>query len=117
MPIKKETETVQQPAGDYVDFIVTARKYKTLLTNKYKNRPVWQRPLPGEVQSNLPGTIIQLKVKKGDKVKAGQLLLIHEAMKMLNRIVAPCNGTVAEICVKVGDQIGKGVPMVRIEPK
>lgn len=117
MAEKKEVAAVPQQADNYVDFIVTARKYKTLLTDKYKNRPIYKKPIPGEVQSNLPGTIVQLKVKKGDKVKTGQLLLIHEAMKMLNRIVAPCNGTVAEICVNVGDRIGKGVPMLRIEPK
>ncbi len=116
MATKKEEQTAK-PADNYVDFIVTARKYKTLLTDKYKNRPVYQKPVPGEVQSNLPGTIIQLKVKAGDKVKVGQLLLIHEAMKMLNRIVAPCDGIVTEICVNVGDQIGKGVPMLRIDPK
>ena len=36
---------------EYVDFVVTARKYKTLLTAKYKNRPMWHKPSAGEVVS------------------------------------------------------------------
>jgi len=97
------------------DFVVTARVYKTLLTNKYRNREVWRKPVPGEVLSTLPGTIISLEVKENDRVEEGQLLLIHEAMKMYNRIVAPMAGTVREINVKEGDKIGKNHLMVKIE--
>jgi len=102
---------------ELVDFVVTARKYKTLLTNKYKKRQVWQKPLPGEIHSNLPGTIIKLEVQEGEEVKEGQLLLIHEAMKMLNRVVAPVNGKVTSVEVKEGEKIGKNHLMIKIEPK
>ncbi len=100
---------------EYVDFVVTARKYKTLLTNKYINRPVWHRLVPGEVKSVLPGTIIEIMVKEGQKVEEGELLLIHEAMKMLNRIVAPVPGVIESINVKVGDKVGKNQLMVKIK--
>lgn len=102
---------------EYVDFVVTARKYKTLLTKKFVNRPVWQKPLPGDVVSLLPGTVTTLEVKEGDQVKLGDLLMIHEAMKMLNRIVAPVSGTVTLLNVKVGEKIGKNHLMIKIEPK
>lgn len=102
---------------EYVDFIVTARKYKTLLTKKFIERPVWHKPQLGEVFSHLPGTIILVEAKKGKKVKAGDLLLIHEAMKMQNRIVAPVSGVIKELNVAVGDKIGKNHLMVKIEPK
>ena len=36
---------------EYVDFVVTARKYKTLLTAKYKSRPMWHKPSAGDVVS------------------------------------------------------------------
>lgn len=101
-------------ADGFVNFIVNANEYKTTLTRKFKERPVWQKPEPGEVLSDLPGTIIEVKVKKGQQVKAGQLLLIHEAMKMYNRIVAPVGGTVADVNVEVGDKIGKNYLMVKI---
>ncbi len=106
---------MEKKESGYVDFIVSAQKYKTLLTTKYKDRPIWHKTGEGEVLSTLPGTIIQIKVKKGQKVKAGQLLMIHEAMKMYNRIVAPIEGTVTEINVAVGDKIGKNFLMVKIE--
>lgn len=99
---------------DYMDFAVTTRAYKTELTRKFKSRTVWNKPNPGDVLSNLPGTIIQVKVKKGQQVKAGQLLLIHEAMKMLNRVVAPIDGVVKEVNVKAGEKIGKNFRMVVI---
>lgn len=103
--------------NEYVDFVVTARKYKTLLTAKYQNRPVWHKPLPGEVVAHLPGTVIRILVEKGQEVEAGQLLMIHEAMKMQNRVVAPVAGVVAELNVAEGDKIVKNHLMVRIEPK
>lgn len=102
---------------EYVDFIVDECHYKTLLTKKFQNRKVWHKPLQGDVISHLPGTIIELEVKEGDEVKAGQLLLIHQAMKMLNRVVAPVSGTVTKVNVEIGEQIPKDHIMVRIEPK
>lgn len=108
---------MENKANEYVDFVVTARKYKTLLTAKYKNRPLWHKPQPGEVISHLPGTILQIEVQQGQEVEAGQLLMIHEAMKMQNRVVAPVAGVVAELNVAAGDKIGKNHLMVKIEPK
>ena len=110
---------------EYVDFVVTARKYKTLLTAKYKSRPMWHKPSAGDVVSHLPGTIIKIMVEEGQAVeagdfgrhRAGQLLLIHEAMKMQNRVVAPISGVVVELNVKEGDKITKNHLMVKIESK
>ena len=102
---------------EYVDFLVTARKYKTLLTAKYKSRPMWYKPSAGDVVSHLPGTIIKIMVEEGQAVEAGQLLLIHEAMKMQNRVVAPISGVVVELNVKEGDKITKNHLMVKIESK
>lgn len=108
---------MENKANEYVDFVVTARKYKTLLTAKYKNRSLWHKPQPGEVISHLPGTILKIEVQQGQEVEAGQLLMIHEAMKMQNRVVAPVAGIVAELNVAAGDKIGKNHLMVKIEPK
>jgi pyruvate carboxylase subunit B len=101
----------------YVDFAITARKYKTLLTNKYRNRPVWNKRQPGEILSALPGTIIRIAVEKGQNVEEGELLMILEAMKMQNRIVVPVSGTVNEIYVKEGDKISKNHLIAKIETK
>nr|WP_129734029.1 acetyl-CoA carboxylase biotin carboxyl carrier protein subunit [Parabacteroides goldsteinii] len=108
---------MENKENEYVDFVVTARKYKTLLTDKYKNRKMWHKPFVGDVISTLPGTIVKIHVEKGQQVEAGQLLLIHQAMKMYNRIVAPVSGVIAELDVKEGDRITKDHLMVKIEPK
>lgn len=102
---------------ELVDFAVTARKYKTTLTEKFKHRPIWHKPYAGDVISHLPGTIVELEVKEGDEVQAGQLLLIHQAMKMLNRVVAPVSGVIEQVNVHAGEQIPKDHLMVRIAVK
>ena len=53
----------------------------------------------------MPGTILDVKVNVGDKVKFGQTLAILEAMKMENPIVAPCDGVINEIKVTKGDKV------------
>jgi len=56
----------------------------------------------------MPGTIIDIDVNVGDQVTRGQKLLVLEAMKMENEIVAPHDGTVAEICVAAGALVNAG---------
>ena len=56
----------------------------------------------------MPGKILGVKASAGQAVKKGQVLLILEAMKMENEIVAPQDGTVASINVSVGEQVEAG---------
>ena len=100
---------------DFVDFAVTARKYKTLLTNKYKKRKAWVDPNPFEIQSFIPGTIIEISVKEGDVVEEGSPLLILEAMKMQNRIQMPFTARIKKVNVNVGDRIPKEMLMIELE--
>ena len=53
----------------------------------------------------MPGKILSVEKKVGDSVEAGQTIMILEAMKMENEIVAPVDGTVASINVKTGDTV------------
>ncbi len=106
--MKKETP-------DYVQFAVTARKYKTLLTKKYLNRKVWVDPNPYEIQSFIPGTIVQIPIKEGHIVKEGELILIVEAMKMRNRILMPFTARIKKINVAVGERIPKDFLMIELE--
>jgi glutaconyl-CoA/methylmalonyl-CoA decarboxylase subunit gamma len=66
----------------------------------------------GGVTAQIAGRIIALKVKPGDAVKQGDVLLLLEAMKMENEIKAPADGTVKEILVKEGDRVTEGQAMV-----
>lgn len=56
----------------------------------------------------MPGTIVDVKVAVGDAVEKGQILVVFEAMKMENEIVAPCAGTVASISVTKGESVDSG---------
>ena len=103
----------EKPA--YVEFAVTARKYKTLLTKKYQNRKPWVDPNPLEVQSIIPGTILEVFVKEGDVVKEGAPLLILEAMKMQNRIEMPFTAMIKKINVEVGVRIPRDTLMIELE--
>ncbi len=53
----------------------------------------------------MPGLILRIEVKEGQKVAKNQLLLIMEAMKMENEIYAPCEGVVTKISVTQGQQL------------
>ena len=56
----------------------------------------------------MPGKILAVKANVGDSVKKGQVILILEAMKMENEIVAPQDGTIASINVNKGDSVEAG---------
>lgn len=62
----------------------------------------------------MPGTILDVKVAPGAAVKAGDPLVILEAMKMENDIVAPKDGTVASVSVKKGDSVEAGTLLVSL---
>lgn len=63
------------------------------------------------VAAPMPGKILGVKASAGQAVKKGQVLLILEAMKMENEIVAPQDGTVATINVNVGDSVEPGATL------
>ena len=64
---------------------------------------------PGtQVKAPLPGTILKVNVALGDAVKAGDVLMIVEAMKMENEITAPSDGTVKQIAKEKGATVATG---------
>ena len=64
------------------------------------------------VKAPMPGNILDVKVAAGASVKAGDVLVILEAMKMENEIVAPQDGTVASVNVNKGDNVNSGDVLV-----
>ncbi|WP_375740739.1 sodium-extruding oxaloacetate decarboxylase subunit alpha [Pseudomonas boanensis] len=69
---------------------------------------------PGDVSTTMPGNIVEVLVLEGDKVKAGQAVLITEAMKMETEVQAPIAGTVKAIHVAKGDRVNPGEVLVEI---
>lgn len=60
------------------------------------------------VSAPMPGNILDVRVKPGDSVKAGSVLMILEAMKMENEISAPQDGTIATVNARKGDTVSSG---------
>ena len=70
---------------------------------------------PGDVSTSMPGNIVEVLVKEGDAVKAGQAVLISEAMKMETEVQAPIAGTVKAVHVAKGDRVNPGEVLIEIE--
>ncbi len=68
-----------------------------------------------EVVSPIQGQVTNVKVKVGDKVQKGDVLLIVEAMKLENEVVSPFEGQVAQILVTKGQNVKAKEPIVIIE--
>lgn len=66
------------------------------------------------VTSPLPGVVIEVSVKEGQAVKAGQKIAVIEAMKMENEIPAPADGTITAVLVGKGDSVLEGAEIVKI---
>ena len=66
------------------------------------------------VTAPMPGTILKVNVTNGQAVKAGQVLVVLEAMKMENEIMAPKDGTITAVAVQKGASVDTGAPLVFI---
>ena len=91
------------------------REVKTSKTPKLVRKPVVQQPGEGQIRKQqsggaavkapLPGTILKINVAVGDQIKAGQSLMVMEAMKMENQVLSEKDGEVKAIKVKEGDAV------------
>lgn len=95
--------------------IIDGVKYRTQLTSKYQSREKWTSPDENMITSIIPGTIVTVLVRKGQKVQEGESLLVLESMKMQNRIASPRDGKIKAIKVAAGQVIPKGYVMIEIE--
>ncbi len=68
-----------------------------------------------KVIAPLPGNIMQIFIKEGDKVKRGDKLLIYEAMKMENNLLAEKDGVIKVLKVKMGDSVLQGDVLMEME--
>lgn len=95
--------------------VIDGGKYLTTFPEKYKNRKLYTENNPNLVRAFLPGTIVEILTKPGKKVQEGEVLVILEAMKMRNSIVAPHDGKVKKIFVSLGQMVSKNFVMVEMD--
>ena len=130
---KEYNVTVNPNEGKFFDMTVNGATYEVEAENAPAAAPVPQ-PAAAPVQaapaaaapaakpagagekvaSPLPGVIIEISVKEGQQVKAGQKVAILEAMKMENEIPAPKDGTITDIHVHTAETLQEGDPVVTI---
>ena len=82
---------------------------------KQENKKIINNDGAKEVVSPIQGQVTNLKVKVGDKVKKGDVLLIIEAMKLENEVVSPFEGEIREILVTKGQNVKAKEPIIIIE--
>ncbi|HEX6919293.1 MAG TPA: biotin carboxylase N-terminal domain-containing protein [Actinomycetes bacterium] len=85
-------------------------------------RPVGRFPdptahvAPGSLLAPMPGTVVRVAARQGDRVTAGQPLVVLEAMKMEHVVTAPADGTVTDLSVETGQQVETGQSLAVITP-
>ena len=89
--------------------------YKTRLSPKFKNRKSYIAADPEKILSFIPGTVLDIFVKKGQTVKKGDALMILDAMKMQNKLKSGIDGKIKKILVNKGDRVSKGTLLIEMK--
>lgn len=110
-----EENTKSNLSPDLHEITIDGDSYFTKLTRRYANRRNYEPKNMKKVQAFIPGTIRQILVKEGQKVKEGDPLVVLEAMKMYNKVLAPIDGKIKLINVRENEAIAKNVLIVEIE--
>jgi biotin carboxyl carrier protein len=93
--------------GQFKSLLVENIKYRTYLTKKYQEKKPYAPKDLKKITAFIPGTITKIYIKPKKKVKMGEKLLVLEAMKMRNDIIAPIDGIIKAIFVKEGEKVNK----------
>lgn len=94
---------------------VGATLYHTRLSRKYKARKPYRTADPRLILSYIPGTVLDILVVPGQKVKTGDELMILDAMKMQNKLKSKSDGRIKNIRVIKGDRVAKGTVLIELE--
>jgi biotin carboxyl carrier protein len=94
---------------------INSSLYQTKISIKFANRKAYTPADPRIILSFIPGTVLDIFVKEGDKVNKGDDLMILDAMKMQNKLKCNMDGKVKSIEVKKGDKVSKGNVLLVLE--
>lgn len=128
----KYSTWIKEVDGNIAKIEVNGTQYKVEIEQEVKQtktptlvrKPIVRKPGEGSVPTGpsvgavtapLPGNIFKILVKEGDEVKAGDNILVMEAMKMENDIKAEKSGTVASIKVSEGEAVLQGAVLVEFK--
>jgi biotin carboxyl carrier protein len=94
---------------------INSSHYKTRLNNRFLNKKPYRKADPKLLLSFIPGTILDILVSEGQKVKKGDDLIILEAMKMQNRLKCSEDGEIRKIHVSKGVRVAKGTVLIEMK--
>jgi biotin carboxyl carrier protein len=103
------------PAEELRSLVIGEVAYPTRYTKKFLNRRPYVAPDPRRVTCVIPGVIRKVRVREGSRVTEGEKILVLEAMKMQNDVVAHHDARVRWICVREGDVVAKGQTLMEFE--
>lgn len=120
--VKKNPSDVEvvdtEEINDYynlVEFNWESTTYNTTVSRKYAQKKKYEMPNHKLIRAFIPGIIQKIFVSDGAKVKQNEVLLVLEAMKMKNNLLAPFNGIVKKVYVKQGAQVTKNEILVELK--
>ncbi len=113
--MKKQKKQKKQKNKDVISLVVDDVEYTTQTNTKYRQRKPYSPVNPKIITAFMPGNIQKVFIKKGQKVKEGSELLVLEAMKMKNIILAPADGTIKRVNIQEGDIVAKNHPLVELQ--
>ncbi len=90
-------------------------QYETLLTRNFLNRKPYEPKNTKLIKAFIPGVIKKIYVKEGEKVKIGDKLLVLEAMKMNNDLIASVAGKIHKINIKTGEHVHKNFVLIEMK--
>src|SRR5512135_1958623 len=97
------------------ELVIGGVPYETRFTRKFEERTAYAAPDPHAVRCVIPGVIRSVAVRRGQRVKAGDSLLVLEAMKMQNDVLAPRDGAVRTVRCSPGDAVARGDILIELE--
>lgn len=100
---------------EFTDFNWDGTSYNTTLPKKFASKKKYELPNPKILKAFIPGQIQKVFVSDGDKVKKDDKLVILEAMKMKNNIMAPFAGQIKKVYVKQGQQVTKNEILIEFK--
>jgi len=100
---------------NFVDFGWEGTTYNTTISRKHALKKKYEIPNPKLIKAFIPGTIQKVFVTDGTKVKKDEKLIVLEAMKMKNNLLAPFAGEVKKVHVKQGQLVAKNQVLVELK--
>jgi len=106
---------IEEPKPEYIRMTFEEGNFLTTYTKKFSHRTPYVPTDLKKVYAFIPGTIIKVHVKEKEKVKKGEPLLVFQAMKMNNILLAPITGVIKKINCKAGDSVPKSQVLVEFK--